>query len=30
VVTTSGGVKSPEKMVWDWPDLGDRLLEDLR
>jgi chromosomal replication initiation ATPase DnaA len=30
VVTTSGGVKSPEKMVWDWPDTADRLLEDLR
>lgn len=30
VVTTSGGVKSSEKMVWDWPDLGDRLMEDLR
>ena len=30
VVTTSGGVKSSEKMVWDWPDIGDRLMEDLR
>ncbi len=30
VVTTSGGVKSAEKMVWDWPDIGDRLMEDLR
>ncbi|HET7040573.1 MAG TPA: DnaA/Hda family protein, partial [Gemmatimonadales bacterium] len=30
VVTTSGGVKSAEKMVWDWPDLADRLIEDLR
>lgn len=30
VVTTSGGVKSAEKMVWDWPDLADRLVEDLR
>jgi chromosomal replication initiator protein len=30
VVTTSGGVKSSEKMVWDWPDLADRLMEDLR
>ena len=30
VVTTSGGVKSAEKMVWDWPDLADRLMEDLR
>ena len=30
VVTTSGGVKSIEKMVWDWPDAADRLLEDLR
>ncbi|MFI5234153.1 MAG: DnaA ATPase domain-containing protein [Gemmatimonadales bacterium] len=30
VVTTSGGIKSQEKMVWDWPDASDRLLEDLR
>ncbi len=30
VVTTSGGVKSAEKMVWDWPDVADRLMEDLR
>lgn len=30
VVTTSGGVRSAEKMVWDWPDLADRLMEDLR
>jgi chromosomal replication initiation ATPase DnaA len=30
VVTTSGGVKSAEKMVWDWPDATDRLIEDLR
>ncbi len=30
VVTTSGGVRSPEKMVWDWPDLAERLMEELR
>ena len=21
---------SREKLVWDWPDIGDRLVEDLR
>jgi len=25
-----GGVKSREKMVWDWPDIGDRLIEEWR
>ena len=30
VVSASGGVKSVEKMVWDWPDAADRLIEDLR
>lgn len=30
VVSPSGGIKSPEKMVWDWPDLADRVIEDLR
>ncbi|MCI0408105.1 MAG: DnaA/Hda family protein, partial [Acidobacteria bacterium] len=30
VVPPGGGVRSREKMVWDWPDIGDRLIEDLR
>lgn len=25
-----GGVKSREKMVWDWPDIADRLIEEWR
>jgi chromosomal replication initiator protein len=25
-----GGVKSREKTVWDWPDIGDRLIEEWR
>lgn len=25
-----GSVKSREKMVWDWPDIGDRLIEEWR
>ncbi|HEX5003739.1 MAG TPA: DnaA/Hda family protein [Gemmatimonadales bacterium] len=27
---TSGGIRSPEKIVWEWPDLADRLIEDWR
>jgi hypothetical protein len=23
-------LRSREKVVWDWPDVGDRLMEDLR
>jgi hypothetical protein len=30
VAPTAGGARSREKMVWEWPELGDRLLEDWR
>ena len=30
VVAAAGGSKSREKMVWDWPDVGDRILEEWR
>ena len=30
VVSSLGGIKSREKMVWDWADVGDRLIEELR
>lgn len=30
VVSSLGGIRSREKMAWDWPDLGDRLIEELR
>ena len=30
VVSSAGGVRSREKMVWEWPDPADRLLEDPR
>ena len=30
VVSSAGGVRSREKMVWDWPTSGDRVIEDLR
>ncbi|HXQ27776.1 MAG TPA: DnaA/Hda family protein [Gemmatimonadales bacterium] len=30
VVSSLGGIRSREKMAWDWPDPGDRLIEDLR
>ena len=30
VAPTAGGVRSREKMVWEWPELGDRLLEEWR
>lgn len=30
VVSSLGGVKSREKMVWDWPDVAERLVEELR
>jgi chromosomal replication initiator protein DnaA len=26
----SGSVKSREKMIWDWPEAGDRIIEDAR
>ncbi len=30
VVSSAGGVRSREKMVWDWPGASDRVIEDLR
>ncbi len=30
VVTPLASVKSREKVVWDWPDAADRLIEELR
>jgi chromosomal replication initiator protein len=30
VVSSLGGVRSREKMVWDWADPADRVIEDLR
>ncbi len=30
VVSSAGGVRSREKMVWDWPAAGDRVIEDVR
>jgi chromosomal replication initiator protein len=30
VVGAAGGTKSREKMVWDWPDIGDRIVEEWR
>ena len=27
---SSGGFRSPEKSVWEWPDLGERLIEEWR
>jgi chromosomal replication initiator protein len=30
VVSSAGGIRSREKMVWDWPAPGDRVIEDLR
>jgi chromosomal replication initiator protein DnaA len=29
VVSSAGGVRSREKMVWDWPAAADRVIEDL-
>lgn len=29
VVTSAGGIRSREKMVWDWPDVRDRIIEEL-
>jgi len=29
-VAVAGGVRSREKMVWDWPTAADRVIEDLR
>jgi chromosomal replication initiator protein len=30
VVAPAGGIKSREKIVWDWPDVGDRIVEEWR
>jgi hypothetical protein len=30
VAPTAGGARSREKMVWEWPDLADRVLEEWR
>jgi chromosomal replication initiator protein len=30
VVAAAGGIKSREKIVWDWPDVGDRIVEEWR
>jgi chromosomal replication initiator protein len=30
VAPTAGGARSREKMVWDWPDVADRVIEDWR
>ena len=30
LVAPGVGLKSREKMVWDWPDIGDRLIEEWR
>jgi chromosomal replication initiator protein DnaA len=30
VAPTAGGARSREKTVWDWPEIGDRLIEEWR
>jgi len=30
VVSSAGGVRSREKMVWDWPAASDRVIEEVR
>jgi chromosomal replication initiator protein DnaA len=30
LVSPTGSLRSREKMVWDWPDVADRLIEELR
>jgi chromosomal replication initiation ATPase DnaA len=30
VAPTAGGARSREKMVWDWPEVADRVIEDWR
>ena len=30
VAPGQGGIRSREKMVWDWPDIGERLIEEWR
>jgi chromosomal replication initiation ATPase DnaA len=30
IALPAGTVRSREKMIWEWPDAGDRIVEDLR
>ena len=30
LLSPTGSLRSREKMVWDWPDIADRLIEDQR
>jgi chromosomal replication initiator protein DnaA len=30
IVAPAGGVRSREKVVWEWPDVGDRIVEEWR
>ena len=30
IVAPASGARSREKMVWDWPDVGDRIVEEWR
>jgi chromosomal replication initiator protein len=30
VAPTAGGARSREKMIWEWPEVGDRLVEEWR
>jgi hypothetical protein len=30
LLSPTGNLRSREKMVWDWPDIADRLIEDPR
>jgi hypothetical protein len=30
LLSPNGSLRSREKMVWDWPDIADRLIEDAR
>jgi hypothetical protein len=30
IVSSMGGIRSREKMAWDWPAPADRMIEDLR
>ena len=30
IALPSGMVRSREKMIWEWPEAGDRIIEDLR
>ena len=30
VAPSASGARSREKMIWEWPEVGDRLVEDWR